>query len=371
MNEKIFYAAVLALSVLFLVAGNRLAGEMPTAGDTIYDPHYYSARVIEILDRTEVDESWFSSIYITFTARLGSGDIVTAEQHISDMFLVTEREIAAGDRVVLAYDWFSGQYVFVTFARINYVLILGAVFLAAVLLFGQRKGFSSVISLGLTCAAVFFVFIPAILAGRNIYAATIIICVFAVVSTLLLVIGPNVKAVSAMLGCLGGVAAAGLLMSAMDAVLGLTGALDQDTQVLLLLPTENPVNLRAIIFAGVVLGAVGAIMDVAMSIASSLWEVREAGGVDDFRGLVKSGLNIGRDILGTMLNTLILAYIGSSLSLILLITVHTTSFLELFNMEMIIVEILRALIGSLGMLLTIPLTAAICAWLYGEREGSL
>jgi uncharacterized membrane protein len=107
-------------------------------------------------------------------------------------------------------------------------------------------------------------------------------------------------------------------------------------------------------------------MDVAMSISSSLWEVREAGGEYDFRSIFKSGVNIGKDILGTMLNTLILAYIGSSLSFILLITVHTHSLTALFNLEMIIVEFLRALVGSFGMLLTIPLTAAICGWLYDE-----
>ena len=161
---------------------------------------------------------------------------------------------------------------------------------------------------------------------------------------------------------------AGLLMVLMDNLLGLTGAVNHEATALLNLPIENPLDLRAIIFAGVIFGAVGAIMDVAMSIASALWEVREAGGVSDFRSLMKSGITIGQDTLGTMLNTLILAYIGSSLSIILLITANTTSFMELFNMEMIIVELLRALIGSFGMLLSIPLTAAICGWLFSTYD---
>ena len=101
-----------------------------------------------------------------------------------------------------------------------------------------------------------------------------------------------------------------------------------------------------------------------MSISSSLWEVQLAGGTSNFQGLFFAGINVGKDILGTMLNTLILAYIGSSLSAILLIVAHTTSYMVLLNSEMIIVEFLRALTGSFGMFLTIPLTAAICGWMY-------
>jgi uncharacterized membrane protein len=190
--------------------------------------------------------------------------------------------------------------------------------------------------------------------------------VFTIVSTLLIVIGANKKALSAMLGCLGGVLLASVLMYVMDIALRLTGMLDRDMQALLLL--DHPLDLRAVIFAGVILGAVGAIMDVAMSIASSLWEVKEAGGVSDFPGIFSSGINIGRDIFGSMLNTLILAYIGSSLSFLLLVIAHNPVSMVLFNSELIIVEFLRALVGSFGMLLAIPLTAVICAWQYTSER---
>ena len=375
LNSKVFYAIVIALSVVFLFVGNRIASGDDYTQDDFHDISYYSGVVTEIVDRIEEDHPglWFTSTYIHFNVRITRGerrgDVVAAQQHLSDMFGVDEREIAVGNRVILSYDEFGSRYFFVNFVRINHIVVLGAVFLAMVLLFGRKKGFSAIVSLGLICMAVFMVFIPAILSGRNIYIVTIIICVYAIVSTLLIVIGPTKKALSAMLGCLGGVLLAGLLMAAMDAMLRLTGNVSHEAAALVNISPGVTINLRAIIFAGVILGAVGAIMDVAMSIASSLWEVQEAGGVSDFAGLIKSGLNIGRDILGTMLNTLILAYIGSSLSLILLITAHTTSYMELFNMEMIIVELLRALVGSFGMLLTIPLTAGICGWLYSALTG--
>ena len=372
--DAAFYIVVLVLSVLFLVIGNRI-----TSSDLIEDEYsinmpHYSGIVVEVIERIESEDVWgFESTEIIFTVRLTGwerrGDIVlTTQQLFAYMAWGDEREVEAGDRVLVVYDSFNSRYYFANYSRINYILILGVAFLVTVLLFGRMKGFNAIVALGFTCMAVFWVFLPAILSGRNVYLTTIIVCCFSIVSTLLIVIGKNKKALSAILGCLGGVLLAAGLMFVMDAIMSLTGILDSETRSLLFLPTENPINLRAIIFAGVVIGAVGAIIDVAMSIASSLWEVKNVGGVEDFKGIVKSGINIGKDILGTMLNTLILAYIGSSLSLILLISVHSTSMLDLFNMELIIVEFLRALVGAFGMTLTIPLTAVICGWLYSKHQ---
>jgi uncharacterized membrane protein len=346
--------------------GDRPEAEITFEFET-YELVFHTGLVTSILERNETVVFGVPRVSIIFNARITGGErrgqIVAVEQVLNNP-LVNEREVTTGNRVLLVYDEWRGQYFFANYLRINYVAILGAAFVALVILFGRRKGFNGIVALGITCMAIFLVFVPAILAGRNIYIAAILVCVFSIVSTLLIVIGANKKALCAMLGCLGGLLTAGLLMFFMDIALRLTGALNEEIQILLLLPVQIPINLRALIFAGVILGAVGAIMDVAMSIASSLWELRQAGQVSDFSSIVKSGINIGKDILGTMLNTLILAYIGSSLSLILLITVHSPTLIELLNMEIIIVEFLRALVGSFGMLLTIPLTAGVCGRLY-------
>ena len=373
-NNTFIYFTILFFSVLFLFVGSWIVSSDAYESEHMDNIGYYAGVVTQIIDRIEHDFGFFdgnSTTEIIFEVRITDrserrGELVIAEQQITDFFIVNEREVSAGDRITLFYAEWNDVFHFAGYQRVNYIAILGILFIACVILFGRKKGFNAIIALGFTCLAIFLIFIPAILSGMNIYVITMIICIYSIVTTLLIVIGVNKKALSAMLGCLGGVILAGSLMFIMDAVLRLTGALDRDTEVLLLL--ENPIDLRAIVFAGVILGAVGAIMDVAMSIASSLWEVREVGGASDFKSILKSGINIGKDILGTMLNTLILAYIGSSLSLILLITANAISFAALFNMELIIVELLRALIGSFGMLLTIPLTAVICGWLYTLRQ---
>jgi len=378
LNNKLFHIVVIFLSVLFIFVGNRVASAGLDLGFTNNALEYggqsfYSARIIRIVNRTEVDSFGFINTRIVFDAQITSGVKrgyeVTATQLLSNFFIIEEPYVQAGNRVLLVYDDFNEEYFFTDFVRIDSVVALGAVFLALVILFGRTKGVNAIVALILTCLAVFLVFIPAILAGRNIYAATIIVCLFSIISTLLIVIGPNKKSMSAIFGCLGGVILAGILMIIINPILTLTGVVDHESQALLMLPTQNPINLQAIIFAGVILGAVGAIMDVAMTIASSLWEVFEVGTEADFRSLVKSGINIGRDVLGTMLNTLILAYIGSSLSLLLVIVTTTPSYMQLFNMELITIELMRALVGAFGMFLTIPLTAIICGVLY-VRGGS-
>lgn len=125
------------------------------------------------------------------------------------------------------------------------------------------------------------------------------------------------------------------------------------------------------LYAGILIGAMGALMDVAMSIASALWELRENGENPTFLTLTRSGFAIGRDMMGTMSNTLILAYIGSSMSTVLLLAANNDSLRGLLSREMVAVEALQALVGSIGILLTIPFTTIICAWLYlrGKSPG--
>lgn len=373
--NKIFYAAMLLLSAAFLFFGNRIASGNMFVSDFEMMPTY-TARVVEIAEINDMTEDFgidwgfiTTSIIVTFYAEISSGEmtgqIVRAEQ-----VATSEREklVHVGDRVLLMYNDFNHEFWFIEYVRTNTIIILAVVFFIMLVIFAGIKGFNSIISLGFICMAIFLVFIPAILSGMNIYLTAAIISLYAIVSTLLIIIGPNKKAVSAILGCLGGILFAGVMMYSMDVLLHLTGLIDHETSNLLNIPTPVPIDIRAVIFAGVIIGCTGAIMDVAMSISSSLWEVNKASAAPSFKSIFKSGLEIGKDILGTMLNTLILAYIGSSISLIILISASNVSLVELLNTELIIVEFLRALVGGFGMFLTMPLTSAICGWLFMKKN---
>ena len=371
MNKILSYVIVVVLSALFLLVGNQVATHDAEPRYDEFAPTFYNARITEILehnvDRFELSHGhYMTNITVKFIARITSGERrgheVLAQYSHTDFLALPTIPLSVGNRVVLFYDDWDSVFHFAELIRTHFIILLAILFLALMIFFGRIKGINAVVSLGFIYMAVFFVFIPAILNERNIYITTVIVSAYAILSTLLIVIGVNKKALSAILGCVGGVMFAGILVAIMNAIMHLSGIMDSDTRTLMQMDVN--INFRALIFAGVIIGAVGAIMDVAMSISSSLWELRESGGVSDFKSIFKSGINIGRDVIGTMLNTLILAYIGSSISLILLLMMHYTSFMELLNMEMIIVELLRALVGSMGMLISVPLTAAVCGWFY-------
>lgn len=291
-------------------------------------------------------------------------------QNIDPMLNSNLAQVEAGDKVLLIYNEFHDEPIweFIEFIKIDKLYILGGLFTLALLVFGRLKGFNTLISLTFTCAAIFLVFIPAILSGKNIYVSAIVICLFTTVMTYLIINGYNKKTLAASLGCIGGLFTAGAITLLMGRILALTGFSSEESLYLSFLSPDRPLDLKAIIFAAILIGAMGAIMDVAMSISSSLQELNEQAGSSSSSDLFRSGMNIGRDIMGTMVNTLILAYIGSSLSVVLLMFAYSTSLNTLLNSEKIVVEILQALVGSFGVLFALPLTSMICAILYKSNE---
>ncbi|MCL2193776.1 MAG: YibE/F family protein [Treponema sp.] len=370
---KMTYLATVAIAVFLLIIGHRIVAQgLPIfQNDTQEVVRATVQRIVEMVEPDEVFEEFefllmLQGERLIFEAEVRSGprrgELISAVQTFGGFVHDTFREVAEGDSILLIS--FGDEWFFNGFYRTNRLLGLGILFALCVLLFGGKKGFNTILSLGLTCAAVFAVFIPSILSGKNIYLMALLVCAYTTIVTLSIVIGFNKKSLAAAVGCMSGIAVTGLITIIMDRVLFLTGILDEHSRFLMFLPIEGTINLRAIVFAGIIIGAMGAIMDVAMSISSAMWEIKESAGRIKFEALLRSGMNIGRDIFGTMANTLILAYIGTSLSVILILLVYTDSLTSLLNMEMIVVEILQALTGSLGILFTIPLTSLFCSTIY-------
>ncbi len=379
-NEKtkhfIVYAVTIVVSVVLIFFGNRAASKDAVSFGDRSGMKTVRAEVLTITDReTQMYETDspdpMKRIVVSFRAKITGGpdrgEIVSAMQSIDDFTAVQLAEVQAGDKVVL-YAGYGGDgqlvYMLGDYLRTDSLIVLCAVFLLLLVFFGRRKGVNTIVSLVFTCLAIFAVFFPAVLSGYNIYAWSIAVCVFIIVMTLLIVNGAGRKTAATVFGCLGGVLVAGLLTLIMSGILKLTGYVDNESVYLIYLNQNNPIDLKAIIFAAIIIGAVGAIMDVSMSIASSLGEISSEVPMSSFSSLFRSGLSIGRDIMGTMANTLILAYIGSSLSVVLVLIAYNSSLLGLLNREMIVVEILQALVGSMGILSAIPLTAFASGILY-------
>ena len=378
MRISIPYLITVGVAVLCVVGGHTIATRDLSLFQDDASRKIARATVQRITERIEpegFDEfMFFSGEIIFFEARVTRGElrgnVIRASQSLGDFSWAIAKEVEVGDSILLVYNDFLGEWFFEGYTRTNRLLVLGLLFTLCILLFGGRKGFNTILSLALTCGAVFGVFIPAILAGKNIYAMSLLVCAYVITMTLLLVVGFNKKALAAAVGCASGLVVTGLITVIMDRALYLTGILDEHSRFLQNLPLENQIDLRAIIFAGIIIGAMGAIMDVALSISSSLWEIKQKARTIKFETLFRSGITIGRDILGSMANTLILAYIGTSLAVVLLLTHYSDSLLSLLNREMIVVEMLKSLSGIFGILFAMPLTAFFCALLYLKKNHS-
>lgn len=380
------YLFTVTFSLLFLYFGNYIitGGKgMPSKANQESIQEMLKARVIQINNRNiqkiEDDsgsgETTTENISIEFTAKIlngyKKGMKVPAVQTVDSYLPVKIKEIEVGDKILLCRinDPKDGNYwMFAEYLRSDTLLWLGGAFIALLIVFGHIQGINTILSLTFTCVSVFYVLIPAILAGKNIYFWTICVAVFITAMTLLIVYGTSKKALCAAMGCLAGTAVSGGIASVTGYIMNLTGVLNDESLYLLYLNPENPINLKAITFAAILIGAIGAIMDVAISLSSALYEVKEKAPDTPANEIFRSGLTIGRDMMGTMANTLVLAYIGSSLSLVLLLIAYRTSWLGLFNRELIVAEILQTLSGSIGILFTIPLTSLICAWIYTIKK---
>ena len=313
---------------------------------------------------------------ITAKAKLTNGQQkgseITMIQYIDNMYGVSQKQVKKGNRVIVTYgqkpNGDGKSWIFVNYDRIGGLIKLTLFFLALIVIFSMKKGISTVISLCFTAGVIFFVYIPAILAGRNIYAVTIVVSIYIVAMSLSLMNGVNIKTLCAILGNLGGLLLAGVLSIVISKSLGITGFVDEDYIFLLYIFPDKPLDLRAIIWGSIVIGSLGAIMDVAMSIASAMKELADATKARSIPKMIRSGMNIGRDAIGTMTNTLILAYIGGSLATVILLVATNKNLLFLFNMEMIIVEILQSIVGSIGIIFAVPVTVVVSAYFYHVKN---
>ena len=190
---------------------------------------------------------------------------------------------------------------------------------------------------------------------------------FASVITIYSMVGFSRKGVVAILGSIGGVAFAGILSILFSNRMGLIGFADMDS--LNFIPLLKGIKIKELISAGVLLGSMGAVMDVAMSIASALHELKEVKPDISPREVFLSGMRIGSDVIGTMVNTLILAYAGSSLFTVMILVIQRAEYpmIRILNFEFMAVEVLRSLCGSLGILLAVPITSYLSAYTHIDK----
>lgn len=266
-----------------------------------------------------------------------------------------------GDKILVTK--IKNSYAIVDYERMPGMLFLALIFSLSLMILGKWSGVKSLFVLLFAIILIVKGLVLLILLyPQSIIFWTVLIGSLITFVTQVVLNGVNEKSLGAVLGTIVGILIAGMI--AHFAIHGIyLNGMEEESSVMLKIRYLKDVDFRDILFAGIVLGALGAIMDVAVSISSAQYELKKIAPLTSFHDLVESGFNIGRDIMGTMANTLVLAYMGSTLPLLLLIGVQPELSLErVLNLNMIVTEIARSLIGSIGLVLSIPATAIITAF---------
>jgi len=282
-----------------------------------------------------------------------------------------DANLEAGDIASVALTPAAGGGISVSIvdhSRTGIIYSLVILFLVLLLVFGHWHGLRTIIALTFTLAMIICILLPLILSGWNPILATVLTAVSASFVTMGVVTGLNEKALVASLGVSVGVVVAGALGIAGGNLMKLSGATTGFEQMLYFAGHTN-LSLRDIFYSGIIISSLGALMDVAIEMASALYEIRRRRPGIKMRELWESGMNIGRDVMGTMANTLILVYTGASMGLCLFFLAQNTNLDRILNFNFVASEILRALAGSVSLVITIPVTAFLGSWLYVKKLG--
>lgn len=271
-----------------------------------------------------------------------------------------------GDKVILHVEQTEGgvNFFIADKQRVNVLYLLTGLFFALLLIIGRKKGLFSLISILVTLGLIFWGLTPLILSGFNPILATVLICVSASIIAIYLVGGFNPKSSAAILGTVLSLIIAGALSILSIKFANLTGFSSEES--MFLFSAHPNLNFVGILASAMIIGSLGAVMDIGMSISSTVNELFCSNPEMGVNELFVCGMNVGKDIIGMMANTLILAYLGSALALVLLSS--NIDLQKFFNLNQVATEISSALVGSIAIVLCVPITAIISAYLIRHRK---
>jgi uncharacterized membrane protein len=290
-----------------------------------------------------------------------NGEVISASNALSTYnsvvgeeggyLIVIIDELKSGDYKVRVYNHFRTPYI--------YLMIL--LFFAALLLVGKKKGAMAILGLTYTFLCIFTIFLPLVLRGYSPILAAIILVIMSSAVTMIALNGISRKSLCGILGTVIGVALSSLILVLFGTIMHISGFNTDDTESLLLISQTTGLRVRDLLYSGILITSLGAIMDVAMSIVSSINEVKQHKAETTTAELFNAGMNVGKDIIGTMSNTLILAFTGTSLNLLIIISSYSVQYNQYMNMNSTAIQITQALAGSLALVLTVPITASIAS----------
>lgn len=336
---------------------------------------YEVGRVTRVLsDNKVVDETtegiWRGSMELQLEILTGryKGETAITTNYFSSLYNV---RVLEGDKVSIRIDTIGEHEYEVSiynYYRVPQMIGCVVAFVLLLIVIGGKKGAKSVAGLAFTMICIIWILLPLTLKGYLALGVTILLILLCNFVTFFLIDGIGAKTIVAAVGSICGVLAGAVFSTVAQALMSVTTFQMDEAETLILITSTTELRLKDLFLCGILIACMGAVMDVAMSIASAVAELHQVNpglGVGD---LFRSGMNIGRDAMGTMSNTLILAFAGNSFNMMLMIYSYGVSFQQLMNTDFIAVEVIRSIAGSIGIVCTVPFVAFIAASVFGRKK---
>ena len=333
---------------------------------------YVKAVVTENLNKkfqTGTEKEYSSSQEVTLLIKSGSHKGATVKAHSLNGYLYGAN-CTIGTKVIAQlseYDGLLSATVY-NYDREFEITMLILIFFGTMWLVGGRKGVNSIIALIFTFITVIMLYVPLMYIGVSPFLAAVISVILITIITHILLADLEIKSISAMLGTICGVVVAGIIALIFGMVANVNGYNVEEIETLVFIGQASKLDVGGMLFSGILISSLGAVMDVAMSVSSSLNEIQLNRPNISGKELFKSGMNIGRDMIGTMSNTLILAYVGSSINLIMIIYAYSYQMHQIANMYSVAIELMSGIAGTMGIILAVPFTSFITTILLRKKR---
>ena len=379
-KKHIIIRAVVVVVCLaaFIIAADRLRVTDKEPIVTTLGYSYENAKVIEVVEDNLSPDGirvGYQRLKVQLTSGEYKGEIVNATSAEGNLFGAVCKK---GDSVVvhMSVSGDSKNVSVYSKDRIVAVAAFVGIFLLLICVIGGKNGVKSVIGLVFTFVAIFMIYIPLIYRGFSPFWAAVIITIITTIVTMYLISGIAVKTLCAILGTVIGVLLAGLSAWLFGRVADIDGYNVSNIETLAYVGQITNIQIGGLLFSGILIASLGAVMDVAMSVSSAISEIHDKAPQLGCLELFKSGMNVGRDMMGTMSNTLILAFVGSAVSELVINYAYNLPFRQIINSYNIGIEIMQGVSGSIGVILTVPAVAVVTAWMltrgaHAKNEGNV
>jgi uncharacterized membrane protein len=317
------------------------------------------AKIIEVNGKKQL----FQKLELRVTDGKLKNNIITIEN--GKIPLVNSRTYQPGEKVVVTISkdpQGKDTYYITDYVRRSALFWLFALFVGVTIVIGGKRGVASLFGMGLSFLLIFFYILPQISSGKDPVFVSIIAALFIIPITFYLSHGINRKTTFAVLGTLIALIFTGVLANFFVDAANLTGYASEEANFLQA-AKHDVVNIQALLLAGIIIGVLGILDDITIGQAAVVFQLKEASPTLSFTELYSRAMNIGKDHIASMVNTLVLVYTGAALPLLLLFINNPQPFSQVINYEIIAEEIVRTLVASIGLILAVPITTLITAYL--------